>query len=78
VQELKQRQVAVFLSDYKKWFVGKVLEVYQRRTVTENFKIEFDDGEAYVRLDADSYGKSNNWVLLRETLEREGHESDSS
>ena len=66
VQILVGRQVAVFLSDFAQWFVGKVLDVYQRRTVRENFKIMFDDGDALVRLDTESYGKHNNWVLLPE------------
>ena len=66
MQVLVGRQVAVFLTDFAQWFVGKVLDVYQRRTVRENFKIMFADGDALVRLDTESYGKNNNWVLLPE------------
>lgn len=61
---LKQRQVSVFLTEFMKWFDGVVLDVYPRRSINENFKIKFHDGEALVRLDEDSYGKTNNWVLL--------------
>jgi len=55
---LKQRQVSVFLTEFMKWFDGVVLDVYPRRSINENFKSKFHDGEALVRLDEDSYGKN--------------------
>ena len=65
---MKGRRVAVFLTEYKKWWAGEIKAVHGRRTVRENFEVLFDgeeeSGVAEVRLDAASYGKSSNWVLL--------------
>jgi hypothetical protein len=68
IEALVSRQIAVFLTDYEKWWMGKVAAVYKNRTVRENFKVIFE-GEseaAEVRLDTDNYGASSNWVLIRE------------
>ena len=59
----------MFLTEYKKWWPGEVVQVFPTRTVSENFKILFDDETepALTRLDDTNYGRSANWVLIVKT-----------
>ena len=68
IDALVGRRIAVFLTDYEKWWTGLIAAVYKNRTVRENFKIIFEDESeaAEVWLDTDNYGASSNWVLIRE------------
>ena len=59
-----------FSHPYNAWYVGKVIEINRRRTVSENVSAQFIDPESGIETwgsfvaERETYGASKLWVLL--------------